>query len=131
MVEDLENRLEVQEDMVSKLEEAELIHAKELEAINVKLFEEQKKNEFVMLEMDNMQLRLSRAEEVEKHLEEMKAEEAKVEEQGKVIERLEETIADLKLEVNQKSEALRELSNLEEKLMGAERLASQSQAVSE
>ena len=42
-----------------------------------------------------MQSRLSRAEEVEKHLEEMKAEEAKVEEQGKVIERLEETIADL------------------------------------
>ena len=79
----------------SRLEEAELIHAKELEAINVKLFEEQKKNESVMLEMDNMQSRLSRAEEVEKHLEEMKAEEAKVEEQGKVIERLEETIADL------------------------------------
>ena len=81
--------------MGSRLEEVELIHAKELEAINVKLFEEQKKNESVMLEMDNMQSRLSRAEEVEKHLEEMKAEEAKVEEQGKVIERLEETIADL------------------------------------
>ena len=72
--------------MGSRLEEAELTHAKELEAINVKLFEEQKKNESVMLEMDNMQLRLSRAEEVEKHLEEMKAEEAKVEEQGNMVD---------------------------------------------
>merc|ERR1719430_1145790 len=120
MVEDLENRLEAQEDMVSKLEEAELVHAKELEAASAKLFEEKKKNEAVTEEMDNMQTRLSRAEEVEKHLDEMKAEVAKVEEQGKVIERPEETIADLQLEVKAKSETLRELSNLEEKLSIAE-----------
>merc|ERR1719175_165 len=48
-----------------------------------------------------------------------------------MIEKLEETIADLQLEVKEKSEALSELANLEEKLMVAEKLASQSQTVSE
>merc|ERR1719323_1469325 len=99
LAEDLQNRLEVQIDMVSKLEEAELVHANELEAANAKLFEEQKKTKAITEEMDRP--RLSRAEEVEKHLEEMKAEVAKVEEYRKVIENMEETIAHLQLEVEE------------------------------
>merc|ERR1719234_2868532 len=47
-----------------------------------------------------------------------------------MVERLEEVIAELQLEVKEKSEALGELSKLEEKLRIAERLASQSQTES-
>ena len=52
LVEDLENKLEAQDDVVSQLEEAQLVHAKELEAARAKLTEELRSGEIQAKELE-------------------------------------------------------------------------------
>merc|ERR1719403_329097 len=88
-----------------------------------KLINEQTTNDSVREEVANFRMKISRAEAMEKCLEEMKTEMVKLEEHEKVMK---ETILDLKLELEDKSKSLTKFSNMEEQLLTSQRSASQS-----
>merc|ERR1719204_1263339 len=88
-----------------------------------KLINEQTTNEGLREEAADLRMKISRAEAVEKCLEEMKTEMVKLEEHEKVMK---ETILDLKLELEDKSKSLTKFSNMEEQLLTSQRSASQS-----
>merc|ERR1719357_1415186 len=88
-----------------------------------KLINEQKTSDKVREEVAGLRMKISRTEAMEKCLDEMKTEMVKLEEHEKVMK---ETISDLKLELEEKSESLAKFSNMEEQLLTSERSASQS-----